>query len=370
MRKGIITDEFLYESTSFPECHSSSIIELENGDLVATFFGGTKEKNPDCCIWVCRKPKGSDKWTAPQIAADGVFDLKDPNIAIAGLSGINEETTPADKGPIGPHFKGDIANGRRKACWNPVLFQVPGSDELLLFFKIGSSVGDWTGWLTRSADGGKTWSQREPLPEGILGPIKNKPEYIDGRIIAPSSRENNEGWRPWIEMSDDNGKTWHTTGALPSDSAMLSNGNKMLPIYAIQPSILRHADGSLQILCRTRNSHLATSWSHDNGETWSPLTLTDLPNNNSGTDAVTLKDGRHLLIYNDFSTIKGTPKGVRTPLRVAISDDGVNWKNIATLEDSPVSQYSYPSIIQGRDGKIHMIYTWRRQRIKHVVLDL
>lgn len=368
-RKGILSDEFLYESTSFPECHGATILELENGDLVASFFGGTKEKNPDCVIWVCRKPKDSDKWTAPEIAADGVFDLNDPTIAFAGLSGINAETTPADKGPVGPNFKGDIANARRKACWNPVLFQIPGSDEILLYYKIGSNVGDWTGWVTRSTDGGKTWSEREPLPEGILGPIKNKPEYINGRIIAPSSREG-KGWRVWIEMSDDGGKTWHTTGPLPSDSAIRSDRDSLELIYAIQPSILRHADGRLQILCRTRNSQLATSWSSDNGDTWTPLTLIDLPNNNSGTDAVTLKDGRHVLIYNDFATITGTPKGVRNPLCVAVSDDGIHWDNIITLEDSPVSQYSYPSIIQGRDGKLHAVYTWRRQRVKYAKLDI
>ncbi len=368
-RKGILSDEFLYESTSFPECHGATILELDNGDLVASFFGGTKEKNPDCVIWVCRKPKGSDTWTAPEIAADGVFDLKDPAISLAGLSGINAETTPADKGPVGPNFKGDIANARRKACWNPVLFQVPGSDEISLFFKIGSSVGDWTGWVTRSSDGGKTWSRREPLPEGILGPIKNKPEYIDGRIISPSSRED-KGWHAWIEISDDNGRTWRTTGPLPSDSAIRTDRDYLEPIYAIQPSILRHSDGRLQILCRTRNSQLATSWSSDNGDTWTPLTLMEMPNNNSGTDAVTLKDGRHVLIYNDFATIPGTPKGVRNPLCIAVSGDGLNWDNIITLEDSPVSQYSYPSIIQGKDGKLHAVYTWRRQRVKYVKLDI
>ncbi len=370
-RGAIVTDEFLYENTSFPECHGATILEEPNGDLVAAFFGGTKERNPDCVIWVCRKPKGAKEWTDPVIAADGVFDLSDPTIALAGLSGINSETTPATAGPIGPNFKGDVSNARRKACWNPVLFQIPGQKEIMLFFKIGSKVADWTGWVTRSSDGGRTWSQREPLPEGILGPIKNKPEYINGRIISPSSREGN-GWRAWIEMSDDNGKTWRSTGALPSDSAFLTNNQeKLQPIYAIQPSILRLSDGRIQIMCRTRNARIATAFSSDNGDTWTPVTLTDLPNNNSGTDAVTMKDGRHVLIFNDFATIKGTPKGVRTPLSVAVSvDDGANWENVATVEDSPVSQYSYPSIIQGRDGKLHAIYTWRRQRIKHVVLDL
>lgn len=367
-RAGILTDQFLYETASFPECHGSTILELDNGDLVASFFGGTKEKNPDCVIWVCRKPKGATEWTAPEIAADGVFNLNDPNIAKAGLSGINAETTPASKGPVGPHFDGDMENSRRKACWNPVLFRIPGSDEIMLFYKIGSSVGDWTGWVVKSNDGGKTWSKREPLPDGILGPIKNKPEYINGRIIAPSSREG-KGWRAWIEYSDDGGKTWSSTGELPTDSTFRSDRDYIEPIYAIQPSILKLKDGRLQILCRTRNSKIATSYSSDNGTTWTPITLIDMPNNNSGTDAVTLDDGTHVLIYNDFATIPGTPKGVRNPLCVAVSEDGTNWTNVLTLEDSPVSQYSYPSIIQGKDGKLHAVYTWRRQRIKYSEID-
>ena len=129
-------------------------------------------------------------------------------------------------------------------------------------------------------------------------------------------------------------------------------GKDMKPIYAIQPSLLRHRDGRLQVLCRTRNAKVATAWSSDNGETWSKVTLLDVPNNNSGTDAVTLKDGRHVLIYNNFETLPGTPKGPRTPLLIAISEDGINWRHAVTLEDSPRSQSSYPSIIQGKDGEI------------------
>lgn len=348
--KAILSDEFLYEQASFPECHGATIVETPQGDLVASFFGGTKERNPDCCIWVCRKEKGSDKWTAPQMAADGVFS---------------------------PTF--------RKACWNPVLFQVPGGD-LLLFFKIGLKVSDWSGWLVRSKDGGKTWSKREPLPEGFLGPIKNKPEFVNGRIICPSSTEGSGGWQVHFEISDDLGKTWKMVGpigateALPTLLQGKANGpedmeagenfeQKKHVVQAIQPSILKHKNGKLQVLCRTRNGKVATAWSSDNGDTWSPLELTSVPNNNSGTDAVTLKDGRHLLIYNNFGTLPGTPKGVRTPLSVAVSKDGKNWKEVLVLEDSPISQYSYPSIIQSSDGKVHAIYTWRRQRIKYQLID-
>lgn len=373
----ILSDEFLYEKTSFPECHGATIVQMKNGDLVASYFGGTKERNPDCCIWVSRKPKGAKAWTAPQLAADGVFSLKDTQAAIAG---IDSTCTPVKDA------KGKLI-GRRKACWNPVLFQIPGGD-LILFYKIGLSVGDWTGWLVRSKDGGKTWSKREALPKGFLGPIKNKPEYINGRIICPSSREGGPGWRIHFEISDDKGKTWKMIESLPAELSVPTQNRKKgganvddqeageaikeegaRPIFAIQPSILRHKDGRLQILCRTRNAQLATAWSSDNGDTWTKVSLLNIPNNNSGTDAVTMKDGRHILIYNNFSTLPGTPKGPRTPLCIAVSEDGINWKNVLTLEDSPISQYSYPSIIQGNDGKLHAIYTWRRQLIKYAEID-
>jgi predicted neuraminidase len=95
-----------------------------------------------------------------------------------------------------------------------------------------------------------------------------------------------------------------------------------------------------------------------------------LPNNNSGTDAVTLKDGRQLLVYNHVLPPGTLAKGARTPLNVALSEDGKTWYAALILEDSPISQYSYPSVIQSSDGMLHFVYTWRRQRIKHAVVDL
>jgi alpha-L-rhamnosidase len=91
------------------------------------------------------------------------------------------------------------------------------------------------------------------------------------------------------------------------------------------------------------------------------MTLTELPNPSAGTDAVTVKDGRHLLVYNP------TPKG-RTPLSVAISRDGKTWDTAHVLESGP-GEYSYPAVIQTADGLVHITYTWRRERIRHVVLD-
>ena len=395
--KAIVKDEFLYEHTFFPEAHASTIVETKKGDLVAAYFGGTHERDPDVCIYVNIKKKGSNTWSTPILAADGVLDLNAPNAKMMGLSGLTEETTPATAGPIrlsvldGSAVKSSLSDEatydyntkttrltgvpttlKRKACWNPVLFEMPDG-ELWLFFKIGSTVGDWTGWLCKSKDGGRTWSDKEPLPydaEGraFLGPIKNKPELIDGRLLCGSSTEGN-GWRFHMEILDLKTGQWKYV-PVESTEAIKTDDNKQHPIDCIQPSILKLKDGRLQVLMRTHNARLATSFSSDNGDTWTPVTLSEVENNQSGTDAVTLKDGRHALIYNNFETLPLTKKGVRTPISIAISDDGLSWQHALTLEDSPIDQYSYPAIIQGKNGHLYCVYTWRRQRVAFKEIDI
>ena len=343
----ILDDEFLYTHADFPQCHASTIVETDKGDLVAAFFGGPYERHPDVCIYVCRKPHGSDKWSKPILAADGVFEQGTEQARIAGID----------------------STMTRKACWNPVLCKMQDG-ELWLFYKIGSSVADWTGWLVKSKDGGKTWSRREPLPAGFLGPIKNKPEWVDGKLLCGSSTEKG-GWKLHFEIYDPATDKWKYIGPIEAELApRTENPSDIKPIDCIQPSILRHPDGRLQVLARTRNGWLATSYSNDGGETWSKVKLSEVPNNQSGTDAVTLRDGRHVLIYNPFSTLPGTKKGPRTPLQIAVSEDGEHWRPLLTLEDSPISQYSYPSIIEGRDGSLHCIYTWRRQRVAYKRIKL
>ena len=317
----VVVDEFLYKRASFPECHSASIVETKKGDLVATYFGGTKERNPDVCIWVSRKLKGKTDWTPPQMVADGVFS---------------------------PDY--------REACWNPVIYEMPDG-ELRIYFKIGVNVAKWKGWLVRSKDGGKTWGKREQLPDTIYGPIKNKPILNKGRLISPTSDER-DGWKLYFEYSDDLGKTWKRTAYVDAEQG----------IKAIQPSIIVFPDGRLEALCRTRSRHIGVTYSNDNGETWSKLTFIDTPNNNSGIDAVNLQDGSYALICNDWPIEPDKEKGARTPLSIMRSQDGIHWNHWITLEDSPILQYSYPSIIQSRDGHIHVVYTWRRQRVKHVEL--
>jgi predicted neuraminidase len=91
------------------------------------------------------------------------------------------------------------------------------------------------------------------------------------------------------------------------------------------------------------------------------MKASSLPNPNSGIDGVTLSDGRHLLVYNHT-------KGGRTPLNIAVSKDGKNWRPAVTLETEP-GEYSYPAVIQAADGKVHVTYTWKRRRVRHVVVD-
>jgi predicted neuraminidase len=299
--------EFIFESAPFPSSHASTIVETKTG-LVAAWFGGTRESHKDVGIWIARRDR--ERWTSPVQAAAG------------------------DGYP----------------CWNPVLFQPPDG-PLTLFYKVGPSPREWWGMVMTSVDGGQSWSHARRLPAGFLGPIRSKPVVVGSRLLCGSSTEH-DGWRVHMEWTNPSAERWEQIGPLES---------KPLAFDAIQPTILTHGGDRIQILCRTRQQVVAQAWSEDGGQTWGPLTATALPNPNAGIDAVRLSDGRFLLVYNH------TTSG-RSPLNVALSKDGVRWEPSVTLEDQP-GEYSYPAVIQARDGNIHVTYTWRRERIKHVVLD-
>jgi predicted neuraminidase len=211
-----------------------------------------------------------------------------------------------------------------------------------------------------STNDGKSWSQPERLPKGILGPIKNKPvQLADGSLLCGSSTER-DGWKVHFEFSRDLGRSWTATPPV-------NNGKT---IGAIQPSILFLSGGTVAALGRTRNDRIFQIRSSDGGHTWGQMTLTDLPNPDAGTDAVTLRDGRQLLVYNH--NIRGGSRNQgRSPLNIAVSPDGMNWFAALVLEDDPNAPngFAYPAVIQSSDGLVHITYTWERKRIKHVVLD-
>jgi predicted neuraminidase len=309
----VMKSEFIFDPNPVPSCHATTIVETKTG-LVAAWFAGTAEGKPDVCIWSSRLVAGA--WTPPVKVAEGT-----------------------------PH-----------PCWNPVLFQ-PDAGPLLLFYKVGPSPSTWWGMLKTSVDNGSTWSEATKLPDGILGPIKNKPvQLADGTILCPTSTETDtkpSEWRLHFELTKDGGATWTTAPPVSAGDPAID---------AIQPSILRLGGDRLLALGRTRQKKLFNVVSEDQGRTWGAMSLLELPNPNSGTDAVTLKDGRHLLIYNH------TERG-RSPLNLAVSRDGTTWNAALVLEDEPKMEFSYPAIIQTADGLVHATYTWKRKLVKHVVID-
>lgn len=317
---GILLSEPIFRDAPFPQCHASTIVETASG-LVAAWFGGTREGYPDVGIWMSRQVAG--KWTPVVEVANGA-----------------ETESP------------------RVNCLNPVLFQVP-KGPLLLFYK----TGKWWAYVKRSTDDGLTWSKPERLYNGLFGPVKNKPVILsDGSILSPTSSEHpgvdGRMWRVHFERSIDGARSWQFIGPV----------NDGLAIDAIQPSLLIHPNGRLQALGRTSQGRIFEIWSNDNGRTWGTMTLTELPNPNSGTDALTLRDGRHLLIYNHSSPRPDGKNGLRSPLNVALSRDGKEWQAALVLENQP-GEFSYPAVIQTADGLVHVTYTWKRQTVRHVVID-
>ena len=316
----VVQSEFVFERAPFPSAHASTIVETKEG-LVSAWFGGTNERNPDVGIWVSRRD--ADKWSTPVEVANGVQ-----------------------------------RDGPRQPSWNPVLFQ-PSNGPLVLFYKVGPSPSDWWGLVRISPDAGRTWSDAIRLPAGVLGPIRAKPiELPDGAMLAGSSTENH-GWvvhmerfgGPWTAEALADSKSWQLSGPL----------NDASEFGAIQPTILVHSPTSLQILCRSRQGVITEARSEDGGRTWSRMKATSLPNPSAGIDSVRLADGRFLLIYNPTRTD-------RQRLEVAVSDDGAIWRSGVVLEEPP-GEHSYPAMIQTRDGRVHVTYTWQRERIKHVVID-
>jgi predicted neuraminidase len=310
----VTLSEFIYNSAPFQSAHASTI-ESSGGVLAAAWFGGSAEGAVDVGIWIARKVDG--KWTVPVEVANGMQP-----------------------------------DGKQVPCWNPVLFK-PANGALTLYYKVGASPREWWGEMRTSPDGGQSWTKARKLPAGILGPIKNKPvQLAGGTIVSPSSTESGDTppkWRVHFERSSDKGATW--TSSAPPD----------VGVNAIQPTILVRPDGKLQALVRTQAAKLFETWSTDNGATWSELAPTELPNPNAGVDGIMLKDGRALLVFNRSET-------ERTPLNVAVSNDGKTWTDLLTLEKD-LGEYSYPAVIQTRDGLVHITYTWKRRRIKHVIID-
>ncbi len=318
----VLQEGFIFKDAPFSSCHASTLVQLKNGEIMAAWFGGTYEGHKDVAIWTAVLTGG--KWSAPRAVAQGV---------------VNDTL--------------------RYPTWNPVLFRST-ANELFLYYKVGPSPREWWGMMMSSKDDGKNWSSPEKLPHGMLGPIRNKPVQLgNGIILHPSSTESLDEklWTIHLETSDADSRNWKKI-QINCDT-----------FGVIQPAILIHPGNKLQMLSRSRQNAVVQTWSYDNGKTWSPLSKIPLVNPNSGIDAITLSNGKHLLVYNPGIAGKEWFNG-RNELRLAVSDDGMNWKDVLQLEKHEQGEFSYPAIIEGADGTVSISYTYDRKNIRYVALKL
>jgi predicted neuraminidase len=311
----------------FAQCHASTLERLQDGTLVCAFFAGTAEAHSDTAIWVSRNT--GHGWSSPRIAAD----------------------TPG------------------VACWNPVLFA--RGRQLLLYFKSGRCVSLWKTMVSRSKDGGQSWSKPEELVKddgGGRGPVKNKCIGLgDGTVLAPASIETDECWSCFTDRSPDGLTGWKAGAPVPMEHLALK-GKGM-----IQPSLWQDETGRVHMLMRSTEGCLFSSFSDDRGQSWAAAQATVLPNNNSGIDLACLADGRLVLAYNPVAENWGK----RTPIALAWSEDnGQSWSAPRVLEHDPQgkpwktgeaaksAEFSYPALI-ARGNQIFLTYTWYRKSIAY-----
>ena len=303
-------EKIFEQNPNFPSCHGSTIAELPNGDLLAAWYGGSREGAKDVAIFTSRRFYGSEGWIEPEI--------------IVNTPGCSEG--------------------------NPVLF-VDANDQIWLFHV--TMYGDsWTQCKVRyrkSNTLGYSWDEPGILREELGWMTRNKPVYLsNGELLLPVYDERN--WHSMVMSFHDDAETWETFGDLSS------------PKGVIQPTVVQRSDGSLLMLMRSRDGEIWRSTSEDLGRTWTAASPTDLPNPNSAVDMARMHSGNIALVYND------TPRG-RTPLTVALStDEGETWAYKQHLEIE-AGEYSYPAIIQAHDGGSHITYTYRRTSIMHVEIN-
>ena len=316
--------EFVADPAPTRSSHASTLVELKDGSLLAAWFGGSDEGARDVAIWGARRSDG--RWQKAFVLA------REPNIA----------------------------------TYNPVLFH-SADGVLWLYYKFGPNPAEWSAARRFSRDEGNTWSDVEYLPAGLLGPIRAKPLVMaDGTIVAGSSVESYRTWAAWIERSTDGGKSWTKYGPIPGPGPVHGISNDEGRHGIIQPTIvaLDNEGRHLRLFARATKDigHICSADSMDGGVTWGPASATELPNPNSGIDAVRLADGRFVMIYNDSSLL-------RTPLVLAVSKDAVHFQKFLTIENAP-GEFSYPALIQARSGALLMTYTWDRKRIRFVQVGL
>ncbi len=299
-------------SAGLPQCHAATIVERADGALVSGWYAGAHEKARDVAIYGAVLPPDAEEWEARGVFAD----------------------TP------------QFSEG------NPVLYE-DASRRLWLFFV--TLLGDrWdTGQVkcAHSLDGGVTWNPPFYVCDEWGRMTACKPLTLpDGAILLPLYLE---AGGAFVLRTENLGQDWQTS--------MLVN----TPGGVMQPALARRGDGSVLMYLRTCEADPGTVWqsvSGDGGRTWDAPTRAPLPNPNARLDLTRLASGRLAVAFNDSPD-------QRTPLTLALSeDDGASWPLRFDVE-SDAGEFSYPALIQARDGLLHLVYTYRRTHIAHVACD-
>jgi predicted neuraminidase len=307
--------------------HPACITELESGELLIAYHGGSGEYEADTAVWGTRLQRGTEKWTQPHLLAD----------------------TP---------FHGD---------GNPVVWQGPNKRVWLFYVvRYGKTWSDSRIQCKVSDDGAKTWSDSFVLAfePGMM--VRNQPIVLrSGEYLLPVYHEKGndpesvgpESTSLFIRLNPEN-RSWLPTGRIKSR------------IGNIQPAVVELDPGHLIAFCRRgggydgrKDGFIVRSESKDNGETWSPGIDSTFPNPNAAVELLKLNNGHLILIFNDsFNS--------RTPLTAALSiDGGKTFPRRRKIREGR-GDFGYPYAIQAKDGLIHLVYTSdERTVINHAIFS-
>lgn len=336
--KNFVQEFIIKEERGFDSGHASTLVETEDGTVIAAWFGGSWEKAPDVAIWVSRRK--DSVWEKPR----------------------------------------KLVDARGIAMWNPVLFQKQDG-TIVLFYKVGETIPVWKTWYVESYDAGGTFTEPKELVSGDevggRGPVKNKPLRLkDGTVLAPASLEGGT-WDAFVDISKDDCQTWEMSQMVPVrrssyDIHMVDRPYNPYLLFGkgiIQPTLWQDDTGEVHMFLRSTSSRIFRSDSTDGGYTWCTAYDTGLPNNNSGIDMVKMKHGDIVLVYNPRENLPNYYKGPRTPLTVAVSkNNGKTFEKLIDLEKGP-GNYCYPSVICNEKNEIMITYTWNRETIVFCKLE-
>lgn len=317
-----------------PDSHSANLLELDNGDLLCVWFSGSGEGNPDTNVLLSRLPAGGERWEEPiEVAADP-----------------------------------------ERSEQNPLVFQAPDNKVWLLHTSNEPHNQQTSKIVGRiSDDRGYTWGEPFVLHEGP-GMFLRQPilAMSNGEWLLPCYYCKPGGHYSVVLISSDQGETWSEYEVQGS-------------LHRVQMSVVELDGGTLFAVFRSRHAdRIYGSVSKDFGKTWSEPAKTSLPNNNSSIQLAKLANGHLAIIYNDSTMERDQyrwierngewrKKTLRTPLTVAISEDGgKTWPHVKNVQISDLEHkekqtgYSYPSIMGTKDGSIHAAYSYLRKAIKYV----